>query len=167
MTSLPEHPGVQLQGLEARLGARVAALLNERTEVLPHDIEERLRVARDQALMRARSAARAARAAREAPLAPAARPDHAVRPSAGLPGRWFDGRIGARASAGETGFWLGLASWMPLLVLVLGLVLIRAWTTHEQVLAAAEIDTLLLADELPPAAWSDPGFREFLKTSPL
>ena len=64
------------------------------------------------------------------------------------------------------GFWLRLASWMPLAVLVAGLVLIQQWNDREQVLAAAEIDAVLLADDLPPTAWSDPGFREYLKAPP-
>jgi hypothetical protein len=55
---------------------------------------------------------------------------------------------------------------MPLAVLVAGLVLIQLWSDREQVLAAAEIDSVLLADDLPPAAWTDPGFREYLKAPP-
>jgi hypothetical protein len=31
--------------------------------------------------------------------------------------------------------------------------------------AAAEVDTALLADTLPPEAYRDPGFVEFLKTA--
>jgi hypothetical protein len=37
---------------------------------------------------------------------------------------------------------------------------------QEQVDAAAEIDAALLADDLPPAAYSDPGFLAFLKNPP-
>jgi hypothetical protein len=33
-------------------------------------------------------------------------------------------------------------------------------------MAAAEIDAQLLSDTLPPAAYSDPGFAEFLKNNP-
>ena len=49
---------------------------------------------------------------------------------------------------------------------VAGLVLIQNQLVRAQIEAAAEIDFDLLADELPPAAYSDPGFLEFLK-SPL
>jgi hypothetical protein len=52
---------------------------------------------------------------------------------------------------------------VPLAVLIGGLVLIQQRTDEERVLAAAEIDAVLLADNLPPAAWSDPGFREYMK----
>ena len=55
---------------------------------------------------------------------------------------------------------------LPLLVLVSGLLMIERWAVREQVLAAAEIDALLLSDDLPPAAYSDPGFGEFLRNSP-
>ena len=53
--------------------------------------------------------------------------------------------------------------WLPLALLIAGLVLIQQFTAQEQVMAAAEIDAVLLSDDLPPAAWTDPGFREYLK----
>jgi len=43
------------------------------------------------------------------------------------------------------------------------LVLIQHWNTQAQIDTAAEIDAALLSDGLPPAAYSDPGFGEFLK----
>ena len=67
--------------------------------------------------------------------------------------------------AAPSPWWLKLASGFPLVVLLVGLAVIVQWNNHEQVLAAAEIDTMLLADELPPKAYADPGFAEFLKTS--
>ena len=41
-------------GIEARLAARLAGTLTQATHNLPHDVNERLRVARQQALARAR-----------------------------------------------------------------------------------------------------------------
>ena len=35
---------------------------------------------------------------------------------------------------------------------------------RRQVVAAAEIDAALLTDDLPPDAYSDPGFAEFLRS---
>lgn len=126
---------------EARLARRVAARLTDQADRLPHDITERLRVAREQAVRRARRA--------EAVAAPAV--------------------VAAGGSAAVLGgpppWWLRIASLMPLLLLVAGLMLIEKLHEHEQVLAAAEVDVALLADELPPAAYSDPGFLEFLKQS--
>jgi hypothetical protein len=49
-------------------------------------------------------------------------------------------------------------------MLVLGLALIQHSKFYQQIVAAAEIDTALLSDNLPPAAYSDPGFSEFLTT---
>lgn len=131
-------------GLEARMGARLAAGLNERAADLPRDLSERLRIGREQAVLRARQL-RVAKAVGATALAGA----------------------GAQASGSRGGparLWLGLAACVPLIVLVGGLVMIQQFITREHVLAAAEIDALLLSDQLPPAAWADPGFRAFLKT---
>jgi hypothetical protein len=51
-------------------------------------------------------------------------------------------------------------------MLVLGLMAIDHWTVREQVVAAADFDAQLLADDLPPAAYSDPGFAEFIRSTP-
>lgn len=130
--------------IEARLGARLAGILTVRTQALPHDVGERLRVAREQALVRARASR----------LAPATG-------VVGLTG------AGAAVLAGLTApWWQRAASVLPLLLLVLGLVTIDHWTQREQVMAAADIDAQLLADNLPPSAYSDPGFAEYLRTAP-
>lgn len=145
--STAQHRAVA-EGLEARLGARLAATLNERSAALPHDISERLRVGREQALARTRRT-------RVATQTSAASSSGATAAGAIV--------LGGRP---QNRFWLQLASWLPLAVLVAGLLLIQEWTDREQVLAAAEIDAVLLADDLPPAAWTDPGFREYLKAPP-
>lgn len=122
------------------MGVRLAAGLNERAANVPHDIAERLRIGRDQAVALARQQ-RAAQAA----------------------GAIGVNSQGAAMLGGLGRFWLGLASWLPLALLIAGLVLIQQFTAQEQVMAAAEIDAVLLSDDLPPAAWTDPGFREYLK----
>jgi hypothetical protein len=147
MTALPEHPGARLENLEARLGARLAAGLSERAAAVPHDVGERLRVGREQALGIARQRQRALeQALQHVPAASAA------------------GRSRGGVLIGQGGFWRGLALGASLLALVLGLVLIQQQATREQVQAAAEVDAMLLSDDLPPAAWTDPGFREYLRT---
>lgn len=131
--------------LEARLGLRLAGGLTARAERLPHDVTERLRFAREQALARAREARLAS-------------PDGAM--VVGMPGA-------GTLLLGSFSPWLQrAASVLPLLVLLGGLMLIEQWSTRERVLAAAEIDTLLLVDALPPTAYSDPGFAEFLRSEP-
>jgi hypothetical protein len=130
--------------IEARLAARLAGGLTLRAATLPHDVTERLRFAREQALSRARE----------------------VRQAAPAPGGAVVG-VSARGAATLGGFvpwWQRAASVLPLVVLVAGLVMIDRWSVREQVLAAADFDSQLLSDSLPPAAYSDPGFAEFLRS---
>jgi hypothetical protein len=58
----------------------------------------------------------------------------------------------------------GLSSLLPLAVLLAGLLLIDDHYTRAQIEAAAEIDALLAGD-LPPEAYSDPGFAEYLRSA--
>ena len=131
-----------IDALQARIGLRLAARLTEQHRSLPGDISERLRVARDQAMQRARAARM---------LSPVAAPALARTSSGGV------------AIGPDTPWWLRLISATPLLLLLAGLLLIQH--THElsQIRAAAEVDAALLADDLPPDAYRDPGFFEFLK----
>lgn len=133
-----------LEALQSRLAARLAAGLSERSLALPHDVQERLRVAREQAVARARDVRQARTAA--------------ATPTVGV------SASGAALLGGEPAWWQRLASVVPLAVLVGGLLLIQQRVVHEQVQAAAEIDAVLLADDLPPDAYSDPGFVEYLKS---
>jgi hypothetical protein len=125
--------------LEARFARRLAARLSEGSEALPHDISERLRFAREQALQRARAASGV----------PAAMPAPA----------------GPSLGGGGTGFWWRLASVLPGIVLVAGLVLIEIQHDDEVTRTAADIDAALLSDDLPPTAYTDPGFAEYLRDS--
>ncbi len=132
--------------LELRFAARVAAGLNAQAAAVPHDIAERLRFGREQALAKAREARR---------TAPAVATAGAVVSVA---------RGAALLAGGPAPWWQRAASVLPLVLLVAGLMFIGERMTSEQVQAAAEVDAVLLADDLPPAAYSDPGFAEFLKT---
>lgn len=132
--------------LQERLARRVAAALTEQQSVAPRrDIEERLRVAREQAIGRARLAIRSERA-------PAV-----VATGGGA------AALGGPGSAEGSPWWLRLSSLLPLAVLLVGLLLIDRHYTQSQIEAAAEVDAALLADDLPPEAYRDPGFAEFLK----
>ena len=129
-----------LDALQARFGLRVASRLSQASDQLPHDLSERLRVAREQAMARARGL----RHLQPAPVAAAA-------------------GAGSLVLAPPPSWWLRLASALPLLVLVLGLVLIQQVHHREDIHAAAEVDAALLADDLPPEAYGDPGFVVFLQ----
>jgi hypothetical protein len=134
-------PGA-IESLESRIALRLAARLTERTQDIGVDISERLRVARERALERARLA-------------------HAATPATSNLGVTTSG---AAVLGGGTDWWVKLASALPLLVLLGGLMLIQQWHTRAQITVAADIDAALLADDVPPNAYSDPGFVEFLKT---
>ena len=143
------HP-LEAEALEARFGLRVTARLNEGTQSLPHDVSERLRVARQQALERA--------AVRRLKTAPAATADDAVSMGDGSAAlHWH------HASPDQRPAWRGaLAALVPVLLLLVGLLFISHWRDREQIATTADIDSALLGDDLPPAAFTDPGFVEFL-----
>lgn len=147
-TFRPPLPQDTAAGIEARFGLRVTALLNESAAAAPHDVSERLRVAREQALERARASRKATAAA--------------VAPAQQVVG----GSASGSAVLGQQpgGWWFRLASVLPLVLLVGGFIAIDDWHDHAQVTAAADVDSALLADELPPDAYSDAGFIEYLKT---
>lgn len=137
-TSLPTpHRDV----LEARIARRITARLTERADELPHDVTERLRVARQQAVERARQL-------RKLSLAPA----------------WQPQGNASAAMSGPPSWWLRLASVVPLALLLVGLFAIQRTYLEQQIHAAAEIDEAILTDDLPPQAYTDPGFAEFLKS---
>ena len=143
-TAVPFAPQpAALDALQARFALRVAARLTERSQGLEADVGERLRFAREKALERAR-ASRTASASQSVGVVSAA-------------GTLLLGRSGS-------GWWMKLASVLPAVALIAGLLLIQQWQTDDQISAAAEIDAALLADDLPPVAYGDAGFAEFLKT---
>ncbi|WP_219219914.1 DUF3619 family protein [Variovorax boronicumulans] len=122
---------------EAQFGRRVAARLSAGTDALPHDIGERLRVARAQALARRKLPARAA------PVVVASG--------------------GGTATLGSI-WWTRLGAVVPLVALVAGLISISVWQEDQRTSELAELDSALLTDALPPAAYTDPGFAQFLKS---
>jgi hypothetical protein len=74
------------------------------------------------------------------------------------------GRVAALLGGGSP-WWLKLASFVPLVMLIAGLTGIEELHDRSQIAAAADVDVALLADKLPPDAYRDPGFVEFLKTA--
>jgi Protein of unknown function (DUF3619) len=138
-------PAPHREAIEARFAHHVIGFLADGTKQVPHDIGERLKVARLQAIDRARALRR---------LSP--EPTLAFNVQA----------AGSVALGGPPSWWLRLASFVPLAVLLGGLLLIQHRYSEQQISAAAEIDAALLADELPPQAYSDPGFVEFLLKAP-
>lgn len=128
-----------------RFGLRVAARLSAGSQDLPYDISERLRAARTRAVAQRR---------REFVVSPASQHTLLVQ-----------GAGSVALGGGDEGLnlWSRLASALPLLVLVGGLFVIQAVQNEQRAVEVAEVDTALLADDLPPAAYTDPGFAQYLK----
>lgn len=124
-----------------RFGRRLAARLDASAQDLPHDISERLRVARLQALSKYR-------------------PVHApvLAPMAVTGGALLAG------GDEERGFWPQLVALIPLLALVTGLIALQILGSDSITEELAEIDAAILTDDLPPDAYADPGFAQFLKS---
>jgi hypothetical protein len=132
----------QNQLLQERFALKLAARLSETTEALPHDISERLRAARVQALGHRKAAQ--------------ARTASTVVMSGGAAALTFGQE--------ETGWWSRIASALPLIALIAGLVAINMVQIDNRANELAEVDAALLTDDLPPAAYTDPGFLQFLKS---
>lgn len=124
-----------------RFGRQLAACLDASAESLPHDISERLRVARLQAMGKYREV-------------------RALDTSAVSVG----GGVAALSGGDENGLWPRLVSLIPLMALIAGLVAIQIFGTDQIAQELAEIDSAILTDDLPPDAYTDPGFTQFLKT---
>ena len=145
MTQLnPSSLSAARDAMQARFARRVVARLSDGAGDLGGDVTERLRFGRERALERAALARKTA--ASSSPV--------------GVTGG------GGALLGGGTGWWLRAASVLPLVALLVGLVLIQRWQTTAQISVAAEVDAALLADDLPPTAYRDAGFVEFLKTPP-
>jgi len=134
-------PQAALDAMQTRFALRVTARLTERSTELAPDLTERLRFAHDKALERAR-AVRSAEATANVGVT----------------------RGGAAVLGRTGGWWLKLASVAPVIALAGGLFMIQRWQENAQISTAAEVDAALLSDALPPQAYSDAGFAEFLKT---
>lgn len=127
-----------------RLGRLLAARLSQASDALPHDIAERLRVARQQAL--------------------AGQPQWQPRAAASVLASGGAAVLGA--GAGRFGPWRLLGSLLPLLALVAGLIGLNLLVNEQRARELAELDAAILTDDLPPAAYADPGFLQFLKSAP-
>ncbi|MDA8446861.1 DUF3619 family protein [Paracidovorax valerianellae] len=128
-----------------RFARRVATRLNDGTADLPYEISERLRAARVQALSKRKVVA----PVRQTAPAVLTSGNSAVLGWGGAGGSW----------------WRALVSAVPITALLVGLVVINVAQDEKGVNEVAEVDAALLTDDLPPSAYADPGFLQFLKTS--
>ena len=124
--------------IEARFASRLTRALDDATRELPPGVDERLRIARQQALAKARSEPRSVLSA-------------------------IPAGVGA-VSWSSGGWWPRLALLLPIAALAVGLLAIEQKHREAQIAVAVEIDSALLVDDAPLAAYGDPGFVEFLKS---
>lgn len=178
MKSHPPTPltTAQRDALEARFALRMSARLDEGAHALPHDITERLRVAREQAI-------KSARQARAAALVTDAVGSGVTVVSTGVslagagnraPGMhmpvWHEteqARLpahGRKLDDAPLSWGWRLALGLPIVALLAGLWGIQLYQKQEHVEATTTVDMGLLTDELPPDAYTDPGFEAFLNS---
>ncbi len=128
-----------------QVGRAISRRLNEHAAELPHDITERLRVARMQALSQRKP-----------------EPIRIFVPHLATPGG-----PGMGNSDEGLNLWSRFASVLPIIILLLGLATIHIFQNENRANESAQLDAELLIDDLPPAAYTDPGFLIFLKSNPL
>lgn len=124
-------------------GRAVAARLSEGSESIPHDISERLKVARAQAVAKRKIVSTQ------------------LADNVSISGGEMALQLGGR----EDGLWSRIASLLPLLALVAGLISIAVLQDELRAREVAEVDAELLIDELPPSAYVDPGFAQYLRVN--
>lgn len=130
--------------LQDRFGLKAVSYLSAGTADLPYDISERLRAARAQAvskrkIVKTQTAGSVVNAGGSAALT------------------W--------GSEEGLSWWGRIGSVLPLVALVIGLLAISSIQDDNRTQELAEVDSALLTDVLPPAAFADPGFVQFLKTT--
>ncbi|MDD5335711.1 MAG: DUF3619 family protein [Rhodoferax sp.] len=133
----------QNQLAQDRFGLRITARLSDAADDLPYDISERLRASRAQALGKRKIAI--TQTATQVALS---------------------GGAGTLTFGNDhLSWWDRVAAALPLLALIFGLVAINVIQNDRRANEIAEIDAALLTDDLPPAAYADPGFAQFLNSN--
>jgi len=130
--------------LQDRFALKAVAYLSISTTNLPHDFSERLRAARAQAVSRRK-------------IAKIQTAGSSINMGGSAALTW--------GSSDGLGWWGRIGSVMPLIALVVGILTINSVQSDNRAQEVAEVDAALLTDALPPAAFSDPGFIQFLKTN--
>ena len=125
---------------EDQFGHIVARALSANLEQMPYEVQERLRAAR----------MRAVAARRVGPILVAqTEVQHVGHGTLSLGAPWKG--------------WTPLASMFPIALLLVGLFTINLVLDEYRANEVAEVDAALLTDDLPPHAYTDPGFLQFLK----
>lgn len=137
MTTLDPN---QIINYQNRLGHNIAARLSDTTQGIPNDISERLKVARMQAVAKRK----------------------VVKLQMATSINVQGGAATLNGGNQDSSFWSRLGAVIPLLALVAGLLTIAVVQEKQRAHEIADVDVELLADDLPPDAYTDPGFAHFL-----
>ena len=121
---------------------RIVSELDVSLDNVPHHVSERLRAARVRALSLHKQMA------------------HTPVMTSSI--QIQNGVASLGGGSGSSPLWEKLVSMLPLLVLMLGLMLIHEFQNDSRARELADVDQALLLDELPPDAYTDPGFLKFL-----
>ncbi|MES2191606.1 MAG: DUF3619 family protein [Pseudomonadota bacterium] len=130
--------------LQDRFALKATSYLSAGTADLPYDISERLRAARVQAVAKRKIA---------------------KIQTAGVVLSSGGSAVVGWGTEDGINWWSRIGSVVPLLALVVGLLTINSVQNDNRAREVAEVDAALLTDDLPPAAFADPGFVQFLKAS--
>ena len=143
-----------LESVANRIGQQIAVRLNQGQADLPYVVTERLRASREQALsVRKRPALLSAHAAELS----AAQEIHI--------GSDGSATLGGGSSGGWMPQWMRHAlTALPIAAMVAGIAFIGVQQNSSSTQEVAELDTALLTDALPPDAYTDPGFIQFLQS---
>jgi hypothetical protein len=132
----------QIESFQDRFGRNIAVRLSDAS--LPNDISERLKAARMQALSKRKLAVKLQLAS-------------SISNNGGAAALSMDDPTNS--------LWNRLGSFIPLLVLIVGLLAIAMIQEQRVANEIADVDVELLADDLPPSAYTDPGFVHFLNAN--
>ena len=137
MKNSPSHTSAEMDLWAQQLTSQ----LNVASLDLDHNIGERLRIARQRALQ--------------------------TRP---ITNRLLQGNLAVHANGTMSlppdeglNLWRIMVSALPLLALILGLMFIQNLQQDHAESTIASLDSALLLDDLPPDAYTDPGFVQYLK----
>lgn len=137
------RPPMSAMSAEDRFGTLVVSRLSDVNDDLSHEISERLKAARMMALSK-RKVLQVETATSVVSL----------------------GQTAALHLGGEKfNWWSRLAAVVPLIALAVGLLTIQSVQDDFWASEIATVDAELLTDELPPAAYADPGFAQYLRTN--
>ena len=126
-----------------QMGFGIAAYLRDGADSLPNDISERLKVARAQALAKRK----------------------VLKLEAASDVSNHGGALALHMGDEGHSLWNRIAYFLPLLVLIIGMMVISTLQDQWHSQELADIDTELLTDDLPPSAYTDPGFVHFLSAN--